>query len=144
MSRLVSRLVSMAARHASSSISWIGSTPSAALAIRMPMLPSLSSMSWVQESFVRVISCQSPLDCPRNFCMNDQTSAMSNDATANGAATSQSNGKTGLSDAIRAHFAGNAPLTEKAKGFAKARPWTSAAFLGVAAIAVLNTLRGRR
>jgi hypothetical protein len=53
-----------------------------------------------------------------------------------------SNKKTALTDDIRAHFTGDAPITEKAKGFAKARPWTSAAFLGVAALAVLNTLRG--
>jgi hypothetical protein len=56
---------------------------------------------------------------------------------------STSNGKTGLSDAFRAHFAGDAPITEKATNFARARPWTSAAFLGVAAIAVMNSLRGR-
>lgn len=57
--------------------------------------------------------------------------------------TPVSNGKTGLSDAFREHFSGDAPLTEKAASFAKARPWTSAAFLGVAAIAVLNSIRGR-
>ena len=55
-----------------------------------------------------------------------------------------SHGKTALSDAFRTHFSGDAPLTEKATGFAKARPWTSAALLGVAAIALLNTVRGRR
>lgn len=55
-----------------------------------------------------------------------------------------SNGKTALADAFREHFSGDAPITEKAKSFAKARPWTSVAFLGVAAIAVLNTLRGTR
>lgn len=55
-----------------------------------------------------------------------------------------SNGKTGLTDALRTHFGGNGPVIDKAKGFAKARPWTSAAFVGVAAIAVLNTLRGTR
>lgn len=59
-------------------------------------------------------------------------------------AASTSNSKTKLTDAFRTHFAGDAPLTEKAKGFAKARPWTSAAFAGIAAIAVLNTLRGTR
>lgn len=58
--------------------------------------------------------------------------------------TQQSGGKTALTDAFRTHFSGDAPLTEKARGFAKARPWTSAAFLGVAAVAVLNTLRGSR
>lgn len=54
------------------------------------------------------------------------------------------NGKTALADAFRTHFSGDAPLTEKARNFAKARPWTSAAFVGVAALALLNTLRGRR
>lgn len=57
--------------------------------------------------------------------------------------TTVSNSNTTLSDAFRTHFAGDAPLTDKAKSFAKARPWTSIAFAGVAAIAVLNTLRGR-
>lgn len=60
------------------------------------------------------------------------------------AATPNSDGKTGLTDAFRTHFSGDAPLTEKAKGFAKARPWTSAAFAGVAAMALLNTFRGGR
>jgi len=58
--------------------------------------------------------------------------------------TTPSNGKTSLTDAFREHFSGDAPLTEKAKSFAKARPVTAAAFLGVAAIAVLNSLRGVR
>lgn len=57
---------------------------------------------------------------------------------------SGSNGKTALTDALHTHFSGDAPLVDKARSFAKARPWTSAAFIGVAAIAVLNTLRGRR
>lgn len=57
-------------------------------------------------------------------------------------ATPASSGKTSLTDAFRTHFSGDAPLTEKAKGFAKARPWTSAALAGIAAMAVLNTLRG--
>ena len=54
------------------------------------------------------------------------------------------NSKTGLTDDIRDHFSGDAPITEKAKSFAQARPWTSMAFVGVAAIALLNTLRGTR
>lgn len=58
--------------------------------------------------------------------------------------TVTSNDKTALTDDFRTHFAGDAPLTEKAKSFAKARPWTSAAFLGVAAIAIANMFRGRR
>ena len=65
------------------------------------------------------------------------------EATTTASATPVSNDKTALTDDFRSHFSGDAPLTEKAKSFAKARPWTSAAFLGVAAIALLNTLRGR-
>ncbi|SFK55656.1 hypothetical protein SAMN03159338_0023 [Sphingomonas sp. NFR04] len=65
------------------------------------------------------------------------------EATQNAAKT-VSNGKTALTDDIRAHFSGDAPITEKAKSFAKARPWTSAAFLGIAALAVLNGVRGVR
>jgi hypothetical protein len=64
--------------------------------------------------------------------------------TATAPAPQASNRKTALADAIRSHFSGDAPLTEKARGFAKARPWTSAAFVGVAALALLNTFRGRR
>ncbi len=60
------------------------------------------------------------------------------------AAKTVSNGKTALTDDIRAHFSGDASITEKAKSFAKARPWTSAAFLGIAALAVLNGVRGVR
>ncbi|WP_294255472.1 hypothetical protein [uncultured Sphingomonas sp.] len=60
------------------------------------------------------------------------------------AAKTVSNSKTALTDDIRAHFSGDAPITEKAKSFAKARPWTSAAFLGIAALAVLNGVRGVR
>ena len=54
-----------------------------------------------------------------------------------------SNRKTALTDAFRKHFSGNAPVTEKVKNFAKERPWTSAAFAGIAAIAAANLLRGR-
>jgi hypothetical protein len=57
--------------------------------------------------------------------------------------TQTHNSKTGLTDAFRTHFSGDAPLTSKAQSFAKARPWTSAAFLGAAAVAVMSTLRGR-
>ncbi len=55
-----------------------------------------------------------------------------------------SNRKTKLTDSFREHFSGDAPLVDKARGFAKERPWTSAALAGVAAIAVLNTLRGKQ
>ena len=58
--------------------------------------------------------------------------------------TPTSNSKTALTDAFRTHFSGDAPITDKAKSFAKARPWTSAAFIGVAAIGLLSTLRGAR
>jgi hypothetical protein len=58
--------------------------------------------------------------------------------------TPTSNDKTGLTDAIRTHFSGDGPLIDKAKSFAKARPWASAALVGVTAIALINTLRGKR
>ena len=58
--------------------------------------------------------------------------------------TPTSNSKTGLTDSIREHFAGEGPLIDKAKSFAKARPWASAALIGVAGIALLNTLRGTK
>ncbi|HTI30718.1 MAG TPA: hypothetical protein VL405_01200 [Sphingomonas sp.] len=54
------------------------------------------------------------------------------------------NRKTALTDDIRTHFSGDAPITEKATSFAKARPWATGALLGVAGLAILNTLRGRR
>ena len=58
--------------------------------------------------------------------------------------TPASNGKTGLTDDFRTHFSGDAPLTEKATGFVKARPWATAALFGVAAMAIANTLKGTR
>lgn len=60
------------------------------------------------------------------------------------AASQASNDKTGLTDSLRTHFSGDASLTEKAKSFAKARPWASAALVGVAGLALLNTLRGSK
>ena len=42
-------------------------------------------------------------------------------------------------------FAGGAgPLVDKARGFAKERPFAAAALAGVVGIALLNTLRGKR
>ena len=69
---------------------------------------------------------------------------MTDAITTTDTAAPASNKKTALTDAFREHFSGDAPLTDKAKSFAKARPWTSAAFVGVAAVALLNTLRGTR
>ncbi|MEG3087330.1 hypothetical protein [Sphingomonas sp. PB4P5] len=71
--------------------------------------------------------------------MTDATTTPTNTVSAD-----TSNKKTGLSDAFRTHFAGDAPITDKAKNFAKAKPWASAALLGVAAVALLNTFRGTR
>ena len=39
---------------------------------------------------------------------------------------------------------GNNQMVNKATEFAKARPWASAALVGVVGMALLNTLRGRR
>ena len=46
-------------------------------------------------------------------------------------------------DAARNVVADPAPTIEKAKGFAKARPYATAALAGVIGLAVLNTLRGK-
>lgn len=68
---------------------------------------------------------------------------MATAAPTTDSSTTQSNRKTGLTDSLRKHFAGDAPITDKAKGFAKERPWATAALAGVAALAVGNLLRGR-
>lgn len=52
--------------------------------------------------------------------------------------------KTGLTDAIRTAFTGDAPLLDKAKALYKARPVATVALAGVVGIALLNTLRGKR
>jgi uncharacterized protein YjbJ (UPF0337 family) len=39
---------------------------------------------------------------------------------------------------------GVGPLTDKAKGFARERPYATAALAGVIGLALLNTLRGKR
>lgn len=39
---------------------------------------------------------------------------------------------------------GASPTVEKARQFAKDRPWATAALVGVVGMAVLNTLRGKR
>ena len=42
-------------------------------------------------------------------------------------------------------IAGNVgPLADKARGFAKQRPFAAAALAGVVGLAILNTLRGKR
>ena len=40
-------------------------------------------------------------------------------------------------------FADPAPVVAKAKGFAQARPFATAALVGVVGLALLNTLRGK-
>ena len=64
-------------------------------------------------------------------------------AASNETNTSRSNRKTGLTDSLREHFSGDAPITDKVRGFRKERPWATAALAGVAALAVGNLLRGR-
>jgi hypothetical protein len=66
------------------------------------------------------------------------------EATATATETNPSNGKTGLADALREHFSGDAPLTDKVRGFAKARPWASGMLVGVAGLLLAGTLRGTR
>lgn len=53
------------------------------------------------------------------------------------------NTKTALADAFREHFSGDAPITDKLKSFAKAKPWASAALAGIAGLAILGSLKGR-
>jgi len=76
--------------------------------------------------------------------MADTIVAPASNASAGATTTTNSNGKTGLSDAFRTHFSGDGPIIDKAKSFAKDRPWATGALLGVTAIALLNTLRGVR
>lgn len=78
--------------------------------------------------------------------MPDTTNATAATDSLKGSAsdTPVSNGKTALSDAFREHFSGDAPFADKVKSFAKAKPWASAALAGIAGIAVLSTLRGKR
>jgi len=73
--------------------------------------------------------------------MADTIVAPASNASAD---TNSSTGKTGLSDAFRTHFSGDGPIIDKAKSFAKDRPWATATLVGVTAIALLNTLRGAR
>ncbi len=48
-----------------------------------------------------------------------------------------------LAGAAKDVLANPGPTIEKAKGFAQARPWATAALAGVIGLAVLNTLRGK-
>jgi hypothetical protein len=77
-----------------------------------------------------------------NASASKPTASADTDTAA--ATNGSSNGKTGLSDAFREHFSGDAPFADKVTSFAKARPWASAALAGIAGIAVLSTLRGKR
>ena len=58
--------------------------------------------------------------------------------------TETPNSKSGLADAFREHFAGDAPLTDKIQNFAKAKPWASATLIGVAGLLLAGTFRGTR
>ena len=60
------------------------------------------------------------------------------------ATTEPSTGKTGLADSLREHFSGDAPITEKVRSFAKARPWASGMLVGVAGLLLAGTFRGNR
>ena len=53
------------------------------------------------------------------------------------------NSKTGLADDLREHFSGDAPVIEKVRGFAKARPWASGMLVGVAGLPLVGTF-GRK
>jgi hypothetical protein len=65
-------------------------------------------------------------------------------ATETGTNNQPSTGKTGLADSLREHFSGDAPITDKVRSFAKARPWASGMLVGVAGLLLAGTLRGNR
>ena len=46
--------------------------------------------------------------------------------------------------AARDALNGTGPIVDQAKGFAKARPFATAALAGVVGLALLNTIRGKR
>ncbi len=48
-----------------------------------------------------------------------------------------------IAGAAKDALADPAPVVAKAKGFAQARPYATAALVGVVGLAVLNTLRGK-
>lgn len=48
-----------------------------------------------------------------------------------------------IAGAAKDLIANPGPTVEKAKGFAQARPYATAALVGVVGLALLNTLRGR-
>lgn len=48
-----------------------------------------------------------------------------------------------IAGAAKDALANPGPLVDKARGFAQARPWATAALAGVVGLAVLNTLRGK-
>lgn len=71
---------------------------------------------------------------------------MTEETTSTGPASTEkpSTGKTALVDDIRTHFSGDAPLTEKITGFAKARPLTTALFATLAAGILFGGGKARR
>jgi hypothetical protein len=64
------------------------------------------------------------------------------DTTTGGTATGPIGDKA--NQAIGAARDAVTPLADKARGFAKQRPFAAAALAGVVGIAILNTLRGKR
>ena len=63
--------------------------------------------------------------------------ATASDTTDTSAPATVSGGLAQASDAIT-------PIADKAKAFAKARPYATAALVGTVALALFNTLRGKR
>jgi hypothetical protein len=51
--------------------------------------------------------------------------------------------KPSILDTARQTLNGGGPLIDQAKAFAKARPFASAALVGVLGVALINTLRGK-
>jgi ElaB/YqjD/DUF883 family membrane-anchored ribosome-binding protein len=82
--------------------------------------------------------------------MSTDTIANDSNTTGTGTATG-TEGQTASAKAQQAYGSARdaitekaGPLAEKARGFAKERPFAAAALAGVVGIAILNTLRGKR
>ncbi|WP_174842746.1 hypothetical protein [Sphingomonas sp. ID1715] len=58
------------------------------------------------------------------------------------ASTTQTQNSTGTMESLK-NALGNNQMASKATGFAKQRPWATAALAGVVGVALLNTLRGK-
>ena len=73
--------------------------------------------------------------------LNPDPSPSQDGAAPQGAAAQARDAYGSARDALAG---GVGPLADKARGFAKQRPFAAAALAGVVGLAILNTLRGKR